>query len=151
MDVITDNQKSSIAPPPLFQSRAIKIVGLEVVFFTDPPPTILIIGQQLRLWQDCTFAQAGAFTTPLCLNLRVHTKKLIFQPKHILWLLKRTFSMRQFFWAPKMYVKNNGTENIYNWTLKNFVYLNLCQTHKLTHIINDENIDAHSVYLLIVE
>ena len=30
---------------------------------------------------------------------------LISEPKHMLWVLKRTVSMRQFFWAPKTYVK----------------------------------------------
>ena len=51
---------------------------------------------------------------------------LITQPKHMLWELKRTVSMRRFFWAPKTYVQTDGFENIYNFTLKNFVYLNLC-------------------------
>ena len=34
--------------------------------------------------------------------------------------------MRQFFLAPKTYVKIDGLENIYNFTPKIFVYLNLC-------------------------
>ena len=29
---------------------------------------------------------------------------LIFQPKHMLWVLKRTVSLRWFFWAPKTHV-----------------------------------------------
>ena len=33
--------------------------------------------------------------------------------------------MRRFFCAPKTYVKTNGYENIYNFTLKNVVYLNI--------------------------
>ena len=33
---------------------------------------------------------------------------LISQPKHILWVLKRTISMRWFFWAPKTYARNYG-------------------------------------------
>ena len=37
---------------------------------------------------------------------------LISQPKHMLWVLKRTVSMRQFFWAPKTYVQTDGLENI---------------------------------------
>ena len=44
----------------------------------------------------------------------------------MLWVLKRTVSMRGFFWAPKTYVQTDGLENIKNCTLKNFVYLNLC-------------------------
>ena len=46
----------------------------------------------------------------------------------MLWVLKRTVSMRQFFWAPKTYDKTDGLENIYEFTLKKFVYLNLCFT-----------------------
>ena len=43
----------------------------------------------------------------------------------MLWVLKRTVSMRRFFWAPKTYAKNYGLENICNFTLNIFVYLNL--------------------------
>ena len=45
--------------------------------------------------------------------------------KIMLWMLKRTVSMRWFFWAPKTFVKIDGYENIYNCWLNNFVYLNL--------------------------
>ena len=44
----------------------------------------------------------------------------------MLWVLKRTISMRRFFWAPKTYVETDGLENIYNITIKNFGHLNLC-------------------------
>ena len=37
---------------------------------------------------------------------------LISQPKHMLWVLKRTVSMRLFFWAPKTYAKNYGKGNM---------------------------------------
>ena len=47
----------------------------------------------------------------------------------MLWVLKRTVSMRRFFRAPKTYVKIDGKENIYNFTLKSFVYLNMCTTY----------------------
>ena len=45
----------------------------------------------------------------------------------MLWVLKRTLSMRRFFWALKTFfdAKTYGEENIYNFTLKFFVYLNL--------------------------
>ena len=33
--------------------------------------------------------------------------------------------MRQFFWAPKTYANYYGLENIFNFMLKFFVYLNL--------------------------
>ena len=46
----------------------------------------------------------------------------------MLWVLKRTVSMRQFFWAPITYAKNYGLENIYNFMFKNFVYLNVCKS-----------------------
>ena len=32
----------------------------------------------------------------------------ISQPKHMLWVLKRTVSMKLFFWAPKTWVKTDG-------------------------------------------
>ena len=51
---------------------------------------------------------------------------LISEPKHMLWVLKWTVSMRLFFWAPKTYVQAGGLEKIYNFTLKNFVYLKVC-------------------------
>ena len=40
----------------------------------------------------------------------IYQKKnfLIFQPKHILWVLKRTVSVKRFFWAPKTYAKIMG-------------------------------------------
>ena len=41
----------------------------------------------------------------------------------MLWVLKRIVLMRRFFCAPKTYIKIHGKENIYNFTLKNFVYL----------------------------
>ena len=48
----------------------------------------------------------------------------------MLWVLKRTVSMRRFFWEPKTYIKTDGvktdeSENIYIFMLKIFVYLNL--------------------------
>ena len=43
----------------------------------------------------------------------------------MLWVLKRTVSMRRFFLAPKTYVKMDGLENIYNCTLNDFVHLYL--------------------------
>ena len=45
---------------------------------------------------------------------------LISQPKQMLWELKRTVSLRQFSWAPTIYVKIDGLENIYNFKLKKF-------------------------------
>ena len=36
----------------------------------------------------------------------------------MLWVLKRTVSMRWFFWAAKTYAKIYGYENTYNFTLK---------------------------------
>ena len=33
---------------------------------------------------------------------------LISQSKHMLWVLKRTVSVRLFFWAPKTNVKTDG-------------------------------------------
>ena len=49
----------------------------------------------------------------LAIHAHVSQKNLISQTKHMLWVLKRTLSMRRFFfnqdvfWAPKTYVKTN--------------------------------------------
>ena len=37
----------------------------------------------------------------------------------MLWVLKRTISVRPFFGAPKIYAKKYWQENIYNFTQKN--------------------------------
>ena len=62
---------------------------------------------------------------PLVKSVYKKNNFLISQPKHMLWVLKRTVSMRRFFLAPKIYVQIDGLENINNFTLKNIVYLNL--------------------------
>ena len=49
----------------------------------------------------------------------------------MLWVLKSTVSMRRFFWALKIYAKNYGFENINNFTLKIFVYQNVCDGNPL--------------------
>ena len=41
---------------------------------------------------------------PLDKSMWLKINFLISQPKHKLWVLKRTVLMRQFFWAPKIYV-----------------------------------------------
>ena len=43
----------------------------------------------------------------------------------MLWVLKRTISIRRFFWASKTYAKNYGQENIYYFSLIFCVHLNL--------------------------
>ena len=48
----------------------------------------------------------------------------ISQPKHMLWVLKRSVSMRRFFCAPKTYAKIMG-KKYYKYYAENFVYLNL--------------------------
>ena len=53
----------------------------------------------------------------------------------MLWVLKRTVSMRRFFWAPKICVQTDGLESIYNLTLKIFVYLNLCLLEMLVNLL----------------
>ena len=55
------------------------------------------------------------------------------QPKYMLCLLKRTVSMRWFFWAPKTSVKTDGYENIYDFTLQFFAYLDLCLLSSTYH------------------
>ena len=67
----------------------------------------------------------------------------------MLWVLKRTVSMRRFFWAPKTYVKIDGLENIYNFTLKIFVYLNLCSYNMHTEEFKTHVISSERVYCYI--
>ena len=69
-------------------------------------------------------------TRPLVKNVYQKINFLISQPKHMLWVLKRTVSMRRFFGAPITYFQTDGLEIIYNFTLKNFVYLHLWSTHE---------------------
>ena len=45
---------------------------------------------------------------PLVMSVYQKIFFLISQPKHMLWVLKRTVTIRQFFWAPKIYVKTRG-------------------------------------------
>ena len=49
----------------------------------------------------------------------------------MLWVLKRTVSMRRFFWAPKTYVKIDGYENIYNFKL---IFFWLILTYELIYL-----------------
>ena len=51
---------------------------------------------------------------------------LISKPKHMLWVLKRTVSMRRFFWAPKTYVKADGKDNIYNFIVVTIALATKC-------------------------
>ena len=53
-------------------------------------------------------------------------KVFISQPKHMLWVPKRTVSMRRFFWAHKTNVKTYGLENYHNFLLKILVYADQC-------------------------
>ena len=57
----------------------------------------------------------------------------------MLWLLKRTISMRQFFFSTKTYVKTDRYENIYNVTLKSFAYLDQCYPH--TYVERSDSVD----------
>ena len=68
-------------------------------------------------WWDCF---SWSSLRPLEKRAYQNINFLISQPKHMLLV-----SMRRFFWAPKTYVKIDGEESIYNFTLKNFVYLHL--------------------------
>ena len=73
------------------------------VFFSDR-----LVSLPVKIYRENLKNIKQALTLKLHtgLKLRVHTKKLT--PKHMLWVLKRTVSMRRFFLAPKTYVKTNG-------------------------------------------
>ena len=78
-----------------------------------------IIGSMRRWYSACIQANGGhtSYTSDICLYLWVklwllyirppdksaypENYFLITQPRHMLWVLKRTVSMRRFFWAPK--------------------------------------------------
>ena len=45
---------------------------------------------------------------PLVKSVYQKINFLISQPKHILWVLKKTVSLRQFFLAPKTYAQTDG-------------------------------------------
>ena len=57
------------------------------------------------------------------------------------WELKRTVSLRRFFWTPKTYVQTDGLENIHYFRLKNFVYLNLCYRIGMANNLNPDQTD----------
>ena len=50
---------------------------------------------------------------------------LIYQPKHMLLVLKRNVSLRWLFLAHKTCAKTDGQGNIYTFMLKNFAYQNI--------------------------
>ena len=43
---------------------------------------------------------------------------ILITQNYMLWVIKRTVSMRRFFWASKIYVKTDGFKNFHNFTLK---------------------------------
>ena len=47
---------------------------------------------------------------PLAKSVYQKFNFLISKPKHMLWVLKRTVSMRRFFWAPKHMLRLMGKE-----------------------------------------
>ena len=66
---------------------------------------------------------------------------LISPPKHMLWVLKRTFSMRRLlkgsFELPNIYVNTNVQANIYNHTATNLaIYSNETSQDKLSEAYN---------------
>ena len=67
-----------------------------------------------------SFIKYTVITRPLVKSAYQKYNFLVSKPKHMLWVLKRTLSMRPFFWAPKTWVRN--------FTLKKCAYLNLCVT-----------------------
>ena len=59
------------------------------------------------------------------LQIRMHNRKIniaISEPKHMLWVLKRTVSMRRFFWAPITKAKIDLKGNNYTLTIEILPY-----------------------------
>ena len=68
---------------------------------------------------------------------------LISQPKHMLWVLKRTVSTRRFFGPPKTYAKINGLENVKNFTLKN-----VCLSKSVIAYIHKRNYNVPGILMM---
>ena len=90
--------------------------------FTGPMPKYILIWKVYPVTTDMYTVHHQYLTGACVLDLRLYESEfspldksayqkinfLISQPKHVLWVLKRTVSMRLFFWAPKTYVKTDG-------------------------------------------
>ena len=59
-------------------------------------------------FQHCTMGKKSCRNYFQAQRAQLKNNFNISQPKHMLWVLKRTISMRWFFWAPKIYAKNYG-------------------------------------------
>ena len=65
--------------------------------------------QHARISKQADFCFSfNSYTRPLVKSGKQKNNFLISQPKHMLWVLKRTVSMRRFFWAPKTFAYNIG-------------------------------------------
>ena len=73
-------------------------------FEETEPARIFVLSPFVPLLQ---WKATSVFRT-LVMSVYQKSNFLINQPKHMLWVLKRTISMRRFFWAPKTYVKTDG-------------------------------------------
>ena len=65
----------------------------------------------------------------------------------MLWVLKRTVSMRWFFWAPEVGVKLDGSENIHKFTHKFFVYLHLWKYYSKPVLSGHSKIDKTKILI----
>ena len=83
-----------------------------------------------RLWNTAFLRYAlylnNIFLYFITLYIIKQKNNLISQPKYMWRVLKRTVSMRRFFWAPTTCVLAEKQENNYNFTLIKFPYLHLC-------------------------
>ena len=89
-------------------------------FRTFTLPFILCFGWEIRkLFFWYTLLTKGLFywywilipserSRTLVMSAYQKNNFLISKPKHTLWVLKRTVSMRRFFWAPNTYVETDG-------------------------------------------
>ena len=74
----------------------------EAIFFNDS--IVCLSSPHLVLPQMMVHIMASG----LLLRVRNNFFFFISQPKLMLWVLRRTVSMRRFFWAPKTYAKTDG-------------------------------------------
>ena len=96
---LVEHEKSFITSEPRFK-----------LFDADGIPEIIFENFNFEKNQQTTIKHAELPSMQkkncMCLDKKVYLKIifLISQTKHMLWVLKRTVSMRRIFWAPKTHV-----------------------------------------------
>ena len=102
--------------------------------FSYSPRNLSRLLSPISSWRTCndTYIMVTNSSRPLDKNTLSSIIFLISQPQHILWVLKRTISMRWFFWAPKNLFEVMDKKKIYhNSTLKKNASLDMNFIHMI--------------------